>query len=88
MTVYHNDDNDDNQECINCDSENIEHINKSIEDWKDDQADNKNLIENKVFCICQKCNYEEEHKKGVPCFCQTCPNCNIPLIRKSEKSNN
>lgn len=40
VTVFHNHD-DENQECISCESENIEDINKSIADWKEKQLNDK-----------------------------------------------
>ena len=77
---HHHD--DENQECISCESENIEHINKSIRDWKEKQANNKRKIDIEEYCICPNCNYEELHKRGVPCFALACPDCKTPLRRK------
>lgn len=34
-------------------------------------------------CVCEKCGYEIEHKKGTPCNEQKCPKCNIPLVGKN-----
>lgn len=33
-------------------------------------------------CVCSKCGYMLEHKKGNPCAKLSCPNCNKPLTRK------
>jgi MinD superfamily P-loop ATPase len=40
-------------------------------------------------CSCPRCNYTVAHKRGVPCYTVTCPDCNIPLVRQvpSENSN-
>lgn len=69
--------------CISCKSGNIEHINKSIEDWREGngfQSVTEN--EDQRFCKCQNCDYEVIHQRGVPCFTLTCPTCMTPLIRK------
>ncbi len=84
ITVFHHED-DENQECISCDSDNIEHINKSIENWKADQTGDKGMPDPDVSCICPKCKYEESHTRGIPCFSKTCPECNSPLIRKGNE---
>lgn len=34
------------------------------------------------YCVCPKCGYKTEHKRGVPCRSLTCPNCHIPLQRE------
>lgn len=85
VTVFHHHD-EEHQECISCDSENIEHINQSIRDWKKAL---KNIPSNEdhhpapqEYCICPSCNYEEIRKSGVPCFSLVCPECNTPLLRK------
>lgn len=81
ITVFHHHD-DENQECISCKSENIEHINKSIRDWKEKQSNGINKLVPQEHCICPNCNYEELHTRGVPCFALVCPDCNTPLIKK------
>ncbi|MFH0757704.1 MAG: DUF134 domain-containing protein [Bacteroidota bacterium] len=82
-TVFHHP-NAEHQECINCKSENIEHINKSIRDWKEEQTTAKPVLHFDEFCICPRCNYEMPHEPGVPCFSQTCPICKTSLIRKRD----
>ena len=69
-----------NPACPKCQSKNIEHINKSIKNWRDNK-NTKEITEIKEFCICTFCNYQEPHKRGVPCFTKICPNCKTPLIR-------
>lgn len=34
------------------------------------------------ICFCPKCNYEEKHQKGKPCYEMICPNCKTNLERK------
>lgn len=33
-------------------------------------------------CICEKCGYKTDHKRGVPCSGLKCPNCKIDLKRE------
>jgi uncharacterized protein len=84
VTVFHHED-EENQECISCDSDNIEHINKSIENWKENQGSKEGMPDPGVMCICTKCRHEELHIRGVPCFSKACPECHSPLIRKGNK---
>jgi predicted DNA-binding protein (UPF0251 family) len=69
-------------QCTNCDSTNVEHINKSIEEWKEKKQDSKNTTKPVEFCACTSCNYKEPHKRGVPCFTRICPVCKTPLVRQ------
>lgn len=69
-------------ECLNCHSDNIENINKSIKDWRDNKFNGREKNETSEFCVCTTCNYQEPHKRGFPCFTQICPDCKTPLIRK------
>lgn len=82
-TVFHHP-NAEHQECISCNSEDIEHINQSIRDWKEIQRGSKAIADLVEFCICSKCGHQIDHQAGVPCFSQTCPDCKIPLIRKRD----
>jgi len=34
------------------------------------------------YCVCPKCGYKIEHKKGIPCSSVSCSNCKINLERK------
>lgn len=36
----------------------------------------------KGFCICEKCGYKIEHKRGMPCSELKCPKCKINLNRE------
>jgi formate hydrogenlyase subunit 6/NADH:ubiquinone oxidoreductase subunit I len=38
-------------------------------------------------CSCPQCNYSVSHQRGVPCSSLICPQCNIPLIRKTQAEN-
>ena len=34
------------------------------------------------YCVCPKCGYKIEHKRGTPCSTLKCPKCNVMLVRK------
>ena len=34
------------------------------------------------YCVCPRCNYRVEHKRGVPCASLKCPKCGINIIRE------
>ncbi len=34
-------------------------------------------------CVCPQCGRETAHQPGVPCASVTCPDCGIPLVRKT-----
>lgn len=79
-TVFHYPDAE-HQECISCHSDDIEHINQSIRDWKENRKETRvsNVVE---YCTCPSCEYEIVHQPGIPCFSHSCPKCKTPLIRK------
>lgn len=33
-------------------------------------------------CVCPKCGKKVPHQRGIPCYEQKCPECNIPLTRE------
>ncbi|MCD6434153.1 MAG: cation transporter [Candidatus Diapherotrites archaeon] len=33
------------------------------------------------YCICPKCNYKVEHRRGIPCATLKCPKCGTTLVR-------
>jgi predicted DNA-binding protein (UPF0251 family) len=80
-TVFHHQD-DEKDECISCESEDIEHINKSVRDWKEKQLSTRKSINLTEYCECPNCEYQEVHRPGIPCFTMTCPDCSTPLLRK------
>ncbi len=82
-TIFHHPDAE-HQECINCGSDDIEHINQSIRDWKQEQGASKVKKGPEEFCECPKCDYQVLHEPGVPCFSNTCPDCKTPLFRKRD----
>jgi len=81
-TVFHHPDAE-HKECISCHSEDIEHINQSIRDWKQEQGTMK-LRDVVEYCTCPFCNHVVVHQPGIPCFSHTCPECKTPLIRKCD----
>ena len=34
------------------------------------------------YCICKKCGYKIEHKRGIPCSKIKCPKCDTNLTRE------
>lgn len=34
------------------------------------------------YCICPRCNHRTEHRSGVPCQDESCPNCGARLLRE------
>jgi len=34
------------------------------------------------FCICPKCGERIEHRKGVPCKKERCPECETKMVRE------
>ncbi len=80
-TVFHHPD-EIIKECISCDSDKLENINKSVKDWKENQSVKKSKTEEE-FCYCPNCDVQTPRQNNVPCFSQTCPDCSTPLLRKS-----
>ena len=39
-------------------------------------------------CICPKCKKEIDHKRGVPCHQEKCPDCGTKMLRKNSKHYN
>jgi predicted Fe-Mo cluster-binding NifX family protein len=33
------------------------------------------------YCVCPQCGQHQPHQRGVPCFDQRCPTCNVAMIR-------
>lgn len=82
-TVFHHPEAE-HKQCISCSSEDIEHINQSLKDWRAGQSVSKNVMELEEYCTCPSCDYEVQHQPGIPCFSHTCPDCKISLIRKRD----
>jgi len=82
-TVFHHPDTN-HRSCIACDSEDIEHINQSIRDWKAEQKGLGTMMDMEEFCICPACHFQVVHQPGIPCFSHSCPECKTPLIRKRD----
>ncbi len=64
--------------CPQCKSKDIEHINKSLDDWKNKgRANSMNQVKQ---CVCPKCGKKVVHKRGIPCVEEICPNCKSNMI--------
>jgi predicted DNA-binding protein (UPF0251 family) len=72
------------QECISCKSEDLEHINQSIRNWKEKGDGQGTMMDIEEFCMCPNCDFEIPHQPGVPCFSHTCPDCKTSLIRRRD----
>lgn len=70
--------------CILCGSDDIDHINQQLLDWQIPGQAHPKAPDHTAYCTCAHCGYEQEHKAGVPCFSQSCPECQTPLIRKRD----
>jgi NAD-dependent SIR2 family protein deacetylase len=33
-------------------------------------------------CVCPKCGYKIEHRRGVPCLEEKCPECGAKMLRE------
>jgi predicted DNA-binding protein (UPF0251 family) len=83
-TVFHAD-SDIEKKCNTCGSEDIEHINESLKQWRVGQghrhgAGNKR----REFCICPDCGEKVQHQPGIPCTEVKCPTCNYFMIREDQ----
>jgi predicted DNA-binding protein (UPF0251 family) len=81
-TVFHHSEKNQN-ECIHCKSEDIEHINESVRIWKDKKERVEKKDKQEIYCSCPNCHYKVQHQQGVPCFSLSCPECSIPLVREN-----
>ncbi len=75
-----------NPECTFCQSHNIEHINASIQNWRNRNRRGQNLTNQEEMkqeqCICPSCGYSTSHIPGIPCKEIQCPQCEVHLVRK------
>jgi predicted DNA-binding protein (UPF0251 family) len=71
--------------CGDCNSENLESINKSLEEWQlGKNKSNSDNSDETGYCVCPECNYKQPHQRGVPCYQLICPECNTKLMRGEE----
>jgi len=82
-TVFHHH-NAEHQECISCASDDTDHINQSIRDWRVERESPGRELNTDEFCTCPNCDYKVAHQPGIPCFSLTCPDCKTSLIRKGD----
>ena len=69
--------------CTYCKSENIEHLNESVKQWRRGRGWGKSQARAQDgTCLCPECGAEVEHNRGVPCTDHYCPRCGQQMIRK------
>lgn len=76
VSVFHHD-NDKQKECISCESDNIEHINKSIENWKDGLNRGGTSSSRPIGINAKKQSKSGDGNRGMPdidvfCICSKC----------------
>lgn len=62
--------------CHNCQSNDVEHINRTLQDWR--LGDEKTA---EKTCICPSCGKRKSGKLGVPCREEQCPDCKSNMMR-------
>lgn len=73
------------EKCPDCDSENIQTIEKEEDDSKQDITQRRSFggpglgAGAPTVCKCPNCGFESPKKRGVPCRNTKCPECNMPL---------
>ncbi|UCG27901.1 MAG: DUF134 domain-containing protein [Bacteroidales bacterium] len=75
---------DSKKKCLHCKSMDIEHINKTLRNWKTGfgtGAYNRKRGRPDA-CICLGCGYRIPHQAGTPCYQLKCPKCDITLMRE------
>jgi predicted DNA-binding protein (UPF0251 family)/phage FluMu protein Com len=66
--------------CPKCKSDNLEHINESIRNWREEQY-SSSASATSGYCICPQCHHKEPHRRGVPCYSINCPECGSTMTR-------
>ena len=66
--------------CPECKSKDIEHINESIRNWREEHYRSRSSATT-GYCICPECHYKQPHQRGVPCNSVTCPECGSSMTR-------
>lgn len=71
--------------CSNCQSDNIEHINESLQCWKIRKRGRKSAESDRSsakFCVCPACLHKAPHIPGVPCKSIKCEKCGNSMKRE------
>ena len=71
---------EDPKQCINCNSESIDHINTMVENWRAGRRHRRRERMGSDYCICPVCGTKISHEPGKPCNRHICPNCKNNMI--------
>lgn len=71
-----------NISCGACGSQQVEHLNESVRQWRNRGRKGAGYGNPSGKCICPNCQKEAEHTPGIPCTAMPCPDCEQPMIRK------
>jgi len=55
-----------------------------FENWNRGRGEGQKLHDNKQICVCPGCGYSKLHIPGLPCRTETCPHCNVALVRSTK----
>ncbi|MCK4698976.1 MAG: hypothetical protein KAT38_01520, partial [Bacteroidales bacterium] len=71
---------EDPKQCTNCHSEDIDHINTMVENWRAGRRHRWRGRTASDYCICPGCGTKIPHEPGKPCNQHICPNCKHNMI--------
>ncbi len=67
----------DNHICPECKSNNVEHINETIRNWRNKKYSSHS-------CVCPGGHFTQPRQGGIPCQAFTCPECGQHLVRQDK----
>ncbi|MCK5856341.1 MAG: DUF134 domain-containing protein [Bacteroidales bacterium] len=87
-TVFQVHDLQEKQECPNCKSSDLLHINDDLrkQPKRSHNYHRRNHKDNNNgFCVCEQCGKRISHKPGHPCRKMDCPDCDTSMTREGER---